>query len=165
MAATIQHRSVDEYIAAQPAAARLVLAAMRAAIRKALPGADESISYHMPTYKLAGEVTLYFAGWKAHVALYPATAGVVAAFAKELAPYEVQKGTIRFPLPAVPIALVGRIARQRAAEVTAAGRVTAAKRPAAKKPAAPKKPAAKKAAAGTKAAKKSSAARRPAPRR
>jgi uncharacterized protein YdhG (YjbR/CyaY superfamily) len=159
MPATAQLRSVDEYIAAQPAAARPVLAAMRAPIRKALPGADESISYHMPTYKLAGEVTLYFAGWKAHVALYPATAGVVARFAKELAPYEVQKGTIRFPLPAVPIALVGRIARQRAAEVTAAGRVAAAKKPTAKKPAAPKKPAAKK------AAKKPTAARRPATKR
>jgi uncharacterized protein YdhG (YjbR/CyaY superfamily) len=142
--ATKQLGSVDEYLAAQPPAARGVLAAMRAAIRTALPKAEESISYHMPTYKLAGAPVVYFAGWKTHAALYPATAGIVAAFAKELAPFEVQKGTIRFPLAAVPLALVGRIAKRRAAEVAAAGSVAAAKRPAARKKAATKKPVATK---------------------
>jgi uncharacterized protein YdhG (YjbR/CyaY superfamily) len=138
--ATKQLGSVDEYLAAQPPAARAVLAAMRAAIRKALPKAEESISYHMPTYKLAGAPVVYFAGWKTHVAMYPATAGIVAAFAKELAPFEVQKGTIRFPLAAVPLALVGRIAKLRAAEVAAAGPVVAEKKkPATKKTVATKK--------------------------
>jgi uncharacterized protein YdhG (YjbR/CyaY superfamily) len=138
--ATKQLGSVDEYLAAQPPAARGVLAAMRAAIRKALPKAEESISYHMPTYKLAGAPVVYFAGWKTHVAMYPATAGIVAAFAKELAPFEVQKGTIRFPLAAVPLALVGRIAKLRAAEVAAAGPVVAEKKkPATKKTVATKK--------------------------
>jgi uncharacterized protein YdhG (YjbR/CyaY superfamily) len=138
--ATKQLGSVDEYLAAQPPAARAVLAAMRAAIRKALPKAEESISYHMPTYKLAGAPVVYFAGWKTHAAMYPATAGIVAAFAKELAPFEVQKGTIRFPLAAVPLALVGRIAKLRAAEVAAAGPVAAEKKkPATKKTVATKK--------------------------
>jgi uncharacterized protein YdhG (YjbR/CyaY superfamily) len=127
--ATAQLGSVDEYLAAQPPAARAVLTAVRAAIRQALPKAEESISYHMPTYKLAGAPVVYFAGWKTHVALYPATAGVVAAFAKELAGYEVQKGTIRFPLAAVPVPLVARIAKLRATEVAAAAK----KKPAATK--------------------------------
>jgi len=61
---------------------------------------------------------LYFAGWKQHYSLYPATAGLVAAFGDELAPYKLSKGTIRFPLSdPVPAKLIERIAKFRAKEV------------------------------------------------
>jgi uncharacterized protein YdhG (YjbR/CyaY superfamily) len=61
---------------------------------------------------------LYFGGWKRHYSLYPATAQLVAACKDELAPYEVEKGTIRFPLSEpVPVKLIGRIAKLRAKEV------------------------------------------------
>jgi uncharacterized protein YdhG (YjbR/CyaY superfamily) len=61
---------------------------------------------------------LYFAGWKQHYSLYPATGRVVAAFKDELAPYQISKGTIRFPLSEpVPARLIGRIAKFRAKEV------------------------------------------------
>ena len=63
---------------------------------------------------------LFFAGWKQHYSLYPATRRVVEAFKDDLAPYEVSKGTIRFPLSEpVPVKLIGRIAKFRA---TAAAR-------------------------------------------
>ena len=118
-------KSVDEYIASQPEAARNILARVRSAIRKAVPGAEELISYKIPTYKLHADPVLYFAGWKRHYSLYPATARVVAAFKDELAPYKVDKGTIRFPLAQpVPVKLIGRIANFRASEV--AGREKAA---------------------------------------
>jgi uncharacterized protein YdhG (YjbR/CyaY superfamily) len=62
---------------------------------------------------------LYFAGWKAHYSLYPASDALVAAFAHELAPYERSKGTIRFPLSEpVPVRLIERIARFRAGQIT-----------------------------------------------
>jgi uncharacterized protein YdhG (YjbR/CyaY superfamily) len=62
---------------------------------------------------------LYFAGWRQHYSLYPATDHIVAAFKDDLAPYEVNKGTIRFPLSQpVPAKLIGRIAKFRAKEVT-----------------------------------------------
>ncbi|MGD0932709.1 MAG: DUF1801 domain-containing protein [Candidatus Korobacteraceae bacterium] len=111
-------KSVDEYIAAQPERLRGPLKRVRNTIRKALPEAQEAISYKMPTYKLHGSRVLYFAGWKQHYALYAATDSVVAAFKDELAPYEVDKGTIRFPLSKpVPTELIERIARFRAKEV------------------------------------------------
>src|SRR5262249_714594 len=91
-------QSVDEYIASQPEAVQRILGRVRSAIREALPGADEVISYKIPAYKLHGGPVLYFAGWKQHYSLYPATKRVVAAFKGELASYEVSKGTIRFPL-------------------------------------------------------------------
>src|SRR5436190_4845814 len=80
--------TVDEYLAAQPGPARKELARVRAAIRRAAPGAEELISYGIAGYKLRGRVLVYFAGWKDHVSLYPAAAGVIAALGKELAPYE-----------------------------------------------------------------------------
>lgn len=107
--------TVDGYIGAQPAGSREILAAVRAAIREAVPGAVESISYNMPTYKLGGRPVIYFAGWKKHFSLYPVGAALVSQFKEELAPYEVEKGTIRFPLTAPPpLALIARIAKFRA---------------------------------------------------
>lgn len=111
-------KSVDEYVASQPEGARDLLGRVLSAIRKAVPAAEEVISYKIPAYKLEGRVVLYFAGWKRHFSLYPATGRVVAAFKEDLAPYEVGKGTIRFPLSQpVPVKLIGRIAKFRAEEV------------------------------------------------
>jgi len=110
--------SVDQYIASQPAGAQGILGRVRNTIRKAVPGAEEVISYKIPAYKLHSGPVLYFAGWKQHYSLYPATERVVAAFKDELAPYEITKGTIRFPLSQpVPVKLIGRIAKFRAKEV------------------------------------------------
>lgn len=111
-------KSVDEYIAAQPGAARRILAQVRKAIRESVPRAQEGISYKMPTYKVDGDAMLYFAGWKQHYSLYPATERLLAAFKKELAPYKIHKATIRFPISQpVPVELIARIAKFRAKEI------------------------------------------------
>jgi uncharacterized protein YdhG (YjbR/CyaY superfamily) len=105
-------KSADEYIARQPAEVQAVLQRVRGIIRKALPGAEETISYQIPTYKLHGGYVVYFAGWKQHYSLYPANARLVAAFRDELAAFEISKGTIRFPLAKpVPAGLIGRLAK------------------------------------------------------
>jgi uncharacterized protein YdhG (YjbR/CyaY superfamily) len=89
-------RSVDDYIRAQPAAVRPVLGRVRAVLRKALPGADEVLSYRIPAYRLNGRIVIFFAGWKEHYSIYPAgDQSVLVAFQKELASYEIAKGTIR----------------------------------------------------------------------
>jgi uncharacterized protein YdhG (YjbR/CyaY superfamily) len=118
MVANNDYKFVDEYISGRPEGLRNALKRVRSAIRRAVPEAEEVISYKMPTYKLRGSRLLYFAGWKQHYALYAVTNRVVAAFKGELAPYEVDKGTIRFPLSApVPVKLIERIAKFRAKEV------------------------------------------------
>jgi len=115
---SIDYKSVDEYIAAQPEPAAARLREVRKAIRKALPRAEETISYKMPAYRVNGEVALYCAGWKKHYSLYPASALLVDAFQTELAPYEITKGTIRFPLSEpVPARLIADIARFRVKEL------------------------------------------------
>ena len=109
-----------EYIASKPRESRVVLEAVRKAIRTAVPAAEEGLSYRMPVYTLNGVAVLYFAGWKAHYSLYPASDALVAAFKRELAPYERSKGTIRFPLSEpVPVTLIERLAKFRADQLTA----------------------------------------------
>lgn len=113
--------TIDAYIAAQPEASRETLGRVRAAIRKAAPEAVETISYQIPAYRMPGGMLIYFAGWKEHWSLYPATPGVVAGLGDALAGLTVSKGTIRFPLSKpVPVRLVGQIVRIRLADVAAA---------------------------------------------
>ncbi len=110
--------TVDQYIAAQPQPVRATLARVRQAIRKAVPKAEELISYGMPVYTLAGSPCLYFAAWKQHYSLYPATRQVCEALGDELAPYKVHKSTIRFEFSdPVPDKLIARVAKVRAHEV------------------------------------------------
>ena len=112
-------KSVDEYIATHPEDVQAILQLVRSTIRKAVPGAEEMISYQIPAYKLPGGPVLYFAGWKHHYSLYPATDHVVEAFKDDLAPFKVNKGTIRFPLSEpVPVKLIEGIAKLRAKETT-----------------------------------------------
>lgn len=121
-------QSVAEYIASQPEAVRSFLERVRSAILKAVPGAEEVISYRIPTYKVCGSAVIYFAGWKQHCSLYPASDRVVAKLKDELAAYEVKKSTIRFPLARpVPVKLIGRIAKLRAREVAEREKVKTAK--------------------------------------
>ncbi len=110
--------NIDAYIAALPREVQSVLNRVRNVIRKAVPGADEGISYGIPTYKLHGRPVIYFAAWKQHYSLYPSNDSLAAAFKDELSPYEVNKGTIRFPLSEpVPAKLIAAVAKFRAKEV------------------------------------------------
>ena len=116
--ANAKSNSVNEYIALQPKTARRVLQRVRAVILKAMPGAEETISYGIPAYKVDGRVVLYLAGWKQHYSLYPSSRQLELAFKDELESYELSnKGTIRFPLPEpVPVKLIERIAKFRVKE-------------------------------------------------
>ena len=111
-----------------PIPCRAYLSACGARYARPCPQAEEVISYKIPTYKLPGGPVLYFAGWKQHVSLYPATAHVVEAFRDEITPYLVSKSTLRFPLSQpVPVKLIGRIARFRAMEVAERNQANAGK--------------------------------------
>lgn len=116
---TTHFKSVDDYIESQPNDAQIALKRVRNAIQKAAPDAQEIISYNIPAYKLHGTQVLFFAGWKQHYSLYPASKRVVDALKADLAPYEVRKGTIRFPFSQpVPVKLIEQIARLRVQETS-----------------------------------------------
>jgi uncharacterized protein YdhG (YjbR/CyaY superfamily) len=109
-------RDIDEYIAGFPQDVQEKLEKIRMTIRKAAPGAEETISYQIPTFNLKGKYLIYFAAYKKHIALYPAPIGVEE-FKEDIAPYESEKGTLQFPLDKpIPFNLIRKIVRYRAKE-------------------------------------------------
>lgn len=100
--------SVGEYIAAQDEEKRPDLERIRAALKKALPEAEERISWSMPTY-WKGRNIIHFAASKKYIGLYPGEEAV-AFFKEELSGYSTDKGTVRIPYGNVDTELVGKIA-------------------------------------------------------
>lgn len=110
--------TIDEYIVMQPAPAQVALERVRSTIGKAVPDAEECISYSIPAFRFHGRILLYFAGWTEHYSIYPASDAMVAAFEGALDEYRASKGTLRFALSKpVPVKLIGRIAKFRAQEL------------------------------------------------
>src|SRR5262245_36531712 len=64
-------KTVEEYIAGFPADIQRMLQMIRSTVKKAAPGAEEKISYHMPAFGLNGPL-VGFAAFKHHIGLYPA---------------------------------------------------------------------------------------------
>jgi uncharacterized protein YdhG (YjbR/CyaY superfamily) len=109
------HATVDEYIAAYPPKVRAILRKIRSTLRKAAPGAEERISYRMPSFVQNGTL-VYYAAFKNHIGLYPPVIGD-AKLLKDVAKYANEKGNLRFPLDEpIPYALIGRIVKARAKE-------------------------------------------------
>ena len=85
---------IDAYLAAQPEKARKPLEEIRSIIRKALPNAEEAISYQMPSFKLNG-VVAWYAPSKNHYAIYMPPKYLVL-FKEQLAQYSQTKSAIHF---------------------------------------------------------------------
>jgi uncharacterized protein YdhG (YjbR/CyaY superfamily) len=121
---------VDAYLATQPDEVRAALVQARAALRRALPNAVETIKYGMPAYAVEGRAVASFAGWKTHYAVYIVPTDLFAAIAGDLVDREATKGILRFELhEPVAEAVVRRLAAWNPAD-------GAAKKPTAKKTAA-----------------------------
>lgn len=115
--------SVEQYLAALPAAQRAALEQLRQTIRAAAPEATETISYRMPTFKDQGRMLVSYAAFTDHCSLFPASTMVVEALGDELKPYLSGKATVRFQAgKPIPAALVTKIVKARLEENAAARR-------------------------------------------
>ncbi len=109
-------QTIDDYIeqAAAPEV-RTILQKIRVTIQKAAPGAEEKISYRIPTFTLEGNL-VHFAAFKNHIGFYPPVKGD-AKLRQAVAIYAGEKGNLRFPLDeAIPYALIARIVKARVRE-------------------------------------------------
>ncbi len=110
--------TVDEYIAACPPDVRPILKKVRAAIKKAAPGAEEVISYRMPAirYGEGRRPVVYYAAARNHLGVYP-MASTITRFKHELKHYRHAKGSIQFPWTGkMPIDLITKIVKFRVKE-------------------------------------------------
>lgn len=108
-----KYATVAEYLQDIPAQTIERIDELQAAIKAAVPKAEEVISYNMPAYKLNGKVLVYFAAYAKHVGFYP-TASPMEVFAEELSKYKTSKGAVQFPLDKkIPAALVKKIVKYR----------------------------------------------------
>ena len=118
MAATIKAKqagTIDDYIAGFPEEIRKKLEEMRMIVKKAAPGAEETINYGVPTLTLSGNL-VHFGGFKNHIGFYPAPSGIEA-FKKELSVYEGAKGSVKFPVDKpLPATLITKIVKFRLKE-------------------------------------------------
>lgn len=108
-------KSIDEYISGYSGEVAEKLKKLRLCISRAVPEAQEKMSYQMPTFYLYGNL-VHFAAQKRHIGFYPAPSAMER-FAEELKGYKTSKGAVQFPLDApLPYELVARMARFRAEE-------------------------------------------------
>jgi uncharacterized protein YdhG (YjbR/CyaY superfamily) len=109
-------KDVDEYLADVPDVPRATLEKVRTAVRAAAPKAIEGISYRIPVYKHKG-MLVGFAAFTNHCSFFVMSNAVLKAHREELKSYDVDKGTIRFPLhKPLPAALIKKMVKARVGE-------------------------------------------------
>jgi uncharacterized protein YdhG (YjbR/CyaY superfamily) len=114
--------NVDDYIRQFPPEVRAILDRIRQVVLSAAPGAEETISYQMPAYKLHGAL-VYFGAFQNHIGFYPPVRAD-AQLALDVAPYAGPKCNLRFALnQPIPYDLIDRVTRLRVSQnLTKSGR-------------------------------------------
>lgn len=98
-------QEIDDYLASQPEQVRTPLEKIREVIRKAIPDAEEMISYQMPSFKYHGMIAWY-APSKNHFAIYMRPKFLLD-FKDQLSAYSLTKSAIQFSYnQPVPEALI-----------------------------------------------------------
>ena len=101
---------------------RALLEALRRMIRRALPDAEETISYAMPAFRWREKIVGGFAATSKGGSYYPFSGSTLGTLAAELAGYARTKSALHFTAEApLPAALVEKLLRARMAEIEAAG--------------------------------------------
>ncbi len=107
---TTKPDNIEEYIAGFPKNIQEILDQVRATVKEAAPGAEETIKYAMPTFMLNGNL-VHFAAFKNHIGFYPALTENEE-FKKELLVYKTGRGSVQFPIDKpMPLSLITKIVK------------------------------------------------------
>lgn len=111
--------NIDDYISLQAPEVQPLLKKVRETILDAAPGAEEYISYMMPSFRYNGKILVYFAAHKNHLGFYATPSGNIA-FSEELKDYKSSKGAVQFPLDRpIPYGLIRRMVQYKLEEIMA----------------------------------------------
>lgn len=109
---------IDRHLSRLPAEQAKTLLELRDQLVKLLPSATQTISWNLATFKINDVGLISFDGFKNHNSIFPMSTSINKTLAKELAKYEISKGTIKFPLDQkIPAALVKKIVQYRIKEI------------------------------------------------
>lgn len=107
-------KTIDTYIGKLTPLDQERLRLIQSIIKDVAPNAEEAFSYGVPAYKVNGRYLIWFAAFKNHISLYPASDDMMRELGKDLGKHRSSKGTIQFvssqPLPE---ALVKKVVRYR----------------------------------------------------
>lgn len=111
-------RALDEYLARAPDGHRMALKQLHEAVMSAVPHADEVIRRGVPAFRYHGKPLVSIGAAQRHVALYVMYGAVLTAHAAELQAYDTSNTVVRFdPNQPIPVGLVTKLVRARAAEI------------------------------------------------
>lgn len=91
-------KDIDDYLAGVEEPKRGTLEKLRQTIHGVLPGAQETISYGMPAFKVGGKTVAGFAAFKEHLSYLPHSGSVLSQLGDEVAAYDTSKGSLKFPV-------------------------------------------------------------------
>lgn len=119
---------VEKYLNTLPTEQRDALEKLRQTILSVAKGAEEKISYGMPTVYYKGNL-VHYAAFTNHMSLFGASAFMTKELKGALEGYKTSKGTIQFTVKKpLPVTLVKKIVKARMLENEANAEAKAAKK-------------------------------------
>ena len=101
---------IEKYILEQQPELQERLRQVWKCISEAIPDAEQTICYSMPTFKKQKNI-IHFAAFKNHIGIYPGPK-TIEAFQDRLSAYKTSKGAIQIPhTEALPLELIADLAR------------------------------------------------------
>lgn len=111
---------IDRYLAELDEPGRATLEQLRGSIMRAIPDAEQGLSYGVPAFRLDGKVIAGFSAAKAHLSYLPHSGSVLAQLdPSELGGRQASKGALKFSVDEpLPDELVARLIARRRAEIS-----------------------------------------------
>ena len=114
----MSEREIDDYLANLDEPKRSTLMQLRQTILRAIPDAEQRISYGMPAFTVHGKVIAGFAAFKNHLSYLPHSGSVFPELREDLANYATSSGALRFPIDkSLPAELVEKLIAVRISQV------------------------------------------------
>jgi uncharacterized protein YdhG (YjbR/CyaY superfamily) len=115
--------AVEEYLARAPQAHRMALEELREAVLSAVPDPEEVIRRGVPAYRYEGRPLVSIGDAQGHVSLYVMYGATLRAHTPELQGFDTSNTVVRFdPNESIPVGLVAKLVRARAAEIDGSSR-------------------------------------------
>lgn len=107
----VSSKAVNDYIRSFSAIVQKRLQAVQKIIREEVDSSEEVISYGVPAFKRNNKYVVYFAAFKDHISIYPASDAMEQSL-PEIKKHRTGKGTLQFPLDKqIPLPLVRKVVR------------------------------------------------------